>query len=338
MKPIACARDGGAAVPAHLIYLAVFLALPFGMLGCATDAGFGGDATNGVYVTPDRVLQQARRDLDAGDYAAAIHRLLGVVSHGVTTPEAREARFLLAKAHMETGAYADAREQLLAYLRQAPEGPGRREAEAMLAEVEAKTGEHHVTDAELAARVEAAQTAVKNGPDDPAHWLKLGDLQWKRGRYADAAASYEEVISRWPAYTTRPPISERMELGDDGRYYPVTPAVVTERMIKAEPLVVYGVNTYTSGKTGWQDQSYEDAFYHVTGIVKNRGTEKLTRVAVEVRLYGAVANLFDAKTYTIGTLRPGAERAFSLRFENFDNIHNVSRHEIRTSYRRGGGR
>lgn len=302
--------------------------------GCATTGpGPGFSDAPGTH-TQAGDLDTARQDIAERRYSTAIHRLTQVLIRDPEAAPAAQARFLLGQAHYESGDYRDAERWFREYLDQTPEGTHVARAEEYLRGIESQTTSRLVSQTELEKQRAAAARHLAENPDVPAAYLALAESYWRSGDYGVATGVYRQLVDRWPDYADREPLRTRLAKGEDGQYYPVTPAVVTERIREQEPLVLHTINTYTSGVGDRRNRTLDDDSYHVTGMATNRGSRTLIGVAVEINLYGAVGNLFDTQTYTLGTMRPGESRPFVAHFTNFSSIHNVARHEISGRFER----
>jgi len=123
-----------------------------------------------------------------------------------------------------------------------------------------------------------------------------------------------------------------MELGPDGQYTVLTPDEAERRQSAAEPLTVFNVQSFRSGRYRPDQYSYVDEYYNVAGQAVNRSEQALLDVSVIVTIYGLAGQVYDTQTVQLGRLKPGEVRAFSVRFSNFDNIENVHRHECTVTY------
>jgi hypothetical protein len=104
----------------------------------------------------------------------------------------------------------------------------------------------------------------------------------------------------------------------------VTPSEIERRSIENRPLLITNTNYFRSGE---DLITRESRFYVVSGQAHNRSDSILYGVQVHVTIYGFGNVIYDTATVNIGRLHPGEQRAFSIRFSNFDNINNVARYE-----------
>lgn len=271
-------------------------------------------------------LAVAQRMIHAGDYSQVIPRLMHVVSKYPETTAGIEAKYFLGFTYYQIGGYRDALAYFNEYLALAPEG---RYAELGREYVAGLSDAVDGGIERLQERIEAAQERAAVDPTQFANQLELADLYWKNRQYNEAGELYKSIVKQWPQLETDATIRQRLERAPDGSFVVLTPEEVQRRYAEAEPLLIINDSSFRSGKySGWHNLTGRDMYYNVSGQAVNRGGTTLQNVQVIVTIYGLGHLVYDTKTVGIGRLRPGEMRAFSVRFDNFDNLENVNRYEI----------
>lgn len=323
----------------HLRLLPVFaVALSLLLLagGCASSLGASGTSPTRHYTDEPGAkssgaalteLTAAQRMIRSGNYSMVIPKLQHIIQSYPETNAGVEARYFLGLSYYQIGGFRDALNYFSEYRAAAPEGKYAELCQEYIDGLTEQAG-GEVDDAQVRARIQAAQERVQLMPETFAHQLELADLYWKDGQYDKAGEIYRGILDHWPQLETDATIRTRIERGPDGRYIVLTPSEVARRYAEADPLVIINTRWYRSGShRGWTSSSGRDYFYHVSGYATNRGSDTLRNVRVHVTLYGFGSLVYEVKTVSIGQLRPGEERAFSVRFDNFDNIENIDRYE-----------
>lgn len=284
----------------------------------------------------------AQRMIRAGEYSLAIPRLMNIVSKHPKTTAGMEARYFLGLTYYHLGGYRDALDNFSDYLEMAPDGKYTDVTREYVAKLADETSSRYQTMQQLENRIVEVSAQARLEPEVLAHQLELADLYWKTGQYDDASGIYLKVLAQWPQLETDSTIRRRMERGPDGKYTVLTPVEVERRYAEAEPLVVFNTHSFRSG-SGEGSSSYlsrrtvryrTSDQYHVTGQVLNRSNETLNDVQVMVTIYGFGAMIYDTQTFKIGRMRSGDKRAFSVRFNNFDYIENITRYECVATFQR----
>ena len=310
-------------------------------------------------------LAVTKRMVRAGDYSQVIPRLSHIVGNYPDTAAATEAHYFLGVTYYQIGGLREAKNYFTAYLERDAEGPYAEASRGYVAGLADERGSRPLTQGQLnerldgsagqtglgvteleyqiaadhlIRRIEEVKVHIAAEPENLSHRLELADLYWKISRYKESAAAYAEILKKWPQLKGDVTINRRLELKADGTYTVLTPIEVERRNVEAEPLLVVNTSSFRSGRQGGaygyssgSGGSYgsvgKDIFYHVSGRVVNRGGDPMKNVEVLVTIYGFANLVYDTKTCRIGRLAPGAARAFSARFESFDNIENVVRYE-----------
>ncbi|MBI2434005.1 MAG: hypothetical protein HYV26_14165 [Candidatus Hydrogenedentes bacterium] len=266
----------------------------------------------------------------------AIPRLMHVNSKFPGTPAAIESTYYLGITYHKIGGLKDAQDYFNQYLHLAPEGRYVQSSQDYLATLTKEVEDTMLTPQGIDQRIQAVETAGKQGPLSHAQQMELADLYWKRGEYSQAGALYEEILVQYPQLAYDVTIRTRIERQPDGNYLLLTPEEVVRRTSEAEPLVIFGTSAFRSGRFEGYPATHKERYYTVTGQVTNRGEEVLLDAEVVVTIYGFGTLVYDTQTIRIGQLRPGEKRAFSAKFSNFDDIENVNRYECVGTYRRQG--
>jgi len=321
-------------------------------LGCVCallGAGCGGTA--GGYATPrganpaqdpqartgagsvNHEIAAAKRYMDEGRYSQVLPRLINVASRYPDNPEAAAAHYYMGVAYARIGGYQDAQRSLQTYLNTAPEGPFAAAAREEIRAIEAALGAEFVSQEDLDRMAREAALKLNAEGGDLAQQLLVADLLWKQGKYAEAGALYEGLARRQPKVLDDVTVRERIERKPDGSYVLLTPEELLRRAADAEPLLIYGAQSYESAETRGDLRHFENDRYHVSGNVVNQSQREVREAEVLVTIYGFGSRIFDTQAFPLGTMRPGEHRAFSVRFENFDNVDNVQRFECQTRYR-----
>lgn len=277
-------------------------------------------------------LATAKRMVKAGEYSLVIPRLQQIISKFPGDSAAVEARFLLGKSYYQVGAYTDALRYLNEYVELSPEGDHAGNSREMIARL--TDAPATVSPTEQDEQVAALEAAIAAAPEEMAPRLELAELHWTQGRYAAAGTVYTELLQRWPRLETDTVVRQRVERNASGALVVLTPEEVERRYRESEPLRIYNVSTFRSGRfEGWPAVA-RDRYYNVTGQAVNQSAEPLDDVRIIITIYGLGQMVYDTQTVGLGTLRPGETRAFNAQFSRFDNIHNITRHECVGTFRR----
>lgn len=299
-------------------------------VGCATAKpqygdgdDFGKEPTAGTLSAREGVYA-AQVLVEAGEYTAAIPRLLHVISKDPESDAAIEARYWLGFAYYGTSSYRDALTVFGEYLAGAPNGNHATEANAFLDRIHAEYTEVLITPRELDDRIDAARDVAETDPNDLAKQMDLAELLWRRGDYNAAGSIYKSIVKNYPDMANTPPLNTRMDLLPTGQWLVMTPTEIERRSIEERPLEIVNVNAFRSGEDLF---TREKRFYVVTGQAHNRSDSVLYNVRVDVTIYGFGGVVYDTTSVNLNRLNPDERRAFSVRFSNFDNINNIVRHE-----------
>jgi hypothetical protein len=120
-------------------------------------------------------------------------------------------------------------------------------------------------------------------------------------------------------------------LHDDNTYTVLTPDYVYQQDVDANPIVISNTHTFRSDGNRYQ---HPKKYYVVTGEVTNRSDQTIRNVELFTTIYGFGHIVYDTTNKRLGQMQPGETRAFSLRFQNFDNIDAVSYHESKVTFQR----
>lgn len=274
-----------------------------------------------------RELAVAQRMLDAGDYSVAIPRLLHIQSKYPEAEAAIEAKYLLGVTYMQLGGLRDAQENFAAYLTVAPEGKYALASRQYLLGIKDEVDEKYLTVEKVKDLLASAETKAAQAPNDLALQLELADLYWQDAQFHRAGEVYRVILNRYPSLEADMKIRTRMEKTGAGDYAVLTPAEVSNRNADANPILITNTSSFRSGRFDTFPVTTRQRYYNVTGQVVNRGSQAVSGVQIHVTIYGFGSLVYDTQQVSIGHMRPGDKRAFSVRFTNFDDIENVDRYE-----------
>lgn len=279
-------------------------------------------------------VETARRRIDAGDYSTVLPKLQHVISRYPDTRAAIDARYFTGVAYYRISGYPDALRYFNEYLTIAPEGEYAEASREYVRLLNDEMARRYVAPQDAAARIAAAKAKIAAEPNVLAHRLELADAHWLAGEYAKAGDVYEDVLIRWPELANDVTIRDRIRREADGRFTVLSPGEVLRQTAQEEPLVIINTATFRSGRETLLARSFQDIYYHVSGQALNRSNQPLFGVQVTVTIYGFGNLVYETQTLNIGTLQPNQARPFSVRFSQFDSIHNISRYECIGSYSR----
>ena len=306
------------------------------LAGCASNSNGRGvaqppfDSYSGT-LTPAQSLEAAKALMEEGDYVTAIPRLIHMMETDPDTPATREARYWLGMAYYHTSSYRESITLLEEYLRVESKSKFRNEAKAFLDRLYQEYDERYLNSEELDALVAQAIDAVNANPESLELRMTLADLLWKRGDYDEAGAVYAELIGKNRSIANEPPISTRIELLPSNEYIVLSPGEIERRARAEAPLAVFDLSSFKSGRDRFTGHH---RFYVVTGKLQNRGDSILYGARAHVTIYGFGNLVYDTRTVNFGRMNPGETRAFSVRFDNFDNIENILRYECLADFDR----
>ncbi len=274
-------------------------------------------------------VEQAREMIHHGEYGGVVPRLHHAISKYPRLDEALEARFLLGVSYYELSSYRDAAEMFRDYLRMAPEGEFAEKSREYLSRIADEYERRYDTAEELDRKLQDVLETVSEDPDDIEQRLELADVLWRRGDYENAGKVYKSIVEERPDFADDATVASRVDFDADGEMVLKTPREVQRRQVESEPLAITNVNSYRSGR---DLITREHRHYVVTGQAVNRSDSVLRGVRVDVTIYGFGNVVYDTNTVNIGQLNPGEQRAFSVKFSQFENIENINRHEVVGSF------
>ena len=298
----------------------------FLLLGCVSDSllvaptwdnGMGEQASYGE-------VRAARKLMEDGQYSAAIPRLVETISQYPQAEVSVDARYYLGVCYYEIAGYGDADELLRTYLALAPEGEYAKDSEEYLRNVRREYQSQYPTQEETEERIEALRAAVAGAPGNVAHRAELAGLLWQDGSYEEAASLYSDILELAPEFSDDERFKRRIEASPGGDYILLTPTEILRRQIEDQPLAILNESSFRAGR---DRRTQKSRSYVVSGQVLNRHNSVVRGVQVHVTIYGFGTLVYDTSTVSIGELRPGERRAFSVGFSNFENIENVDRYE-----------
>ncbi|MFM1919700.1 MAG: hypothetical protein RLZZ303_1334 [Candidatus Hydrogenedentota bacterium] len=277
-------------------------------------------------------VAEARRLIESGAFSQAIPRLLLVTSQDSASPQAAEAFYWMGVAYHRIGSLAEATDAYGRSLEAAPEGPFAMAAKTAMDTIGTEVDAAFVDENELDAMIAQVEERVKREPNESAHRLLLADLNWKRGNYDAAGTLYRELLRDFPGLARDKVVTQRMQQQADGGWTTMTPERAIQEDTEKNPLVLYGVSSYTSRELRGDLRYYYVDFYHVSGYVVNQSRAVVRNVFVDVTIYGFGGQIFDTQSINIGQLKPNQRRTFAVRFNNFDDVNNVQRYDCQLRY------
>lgn len=280
---------------------------------------------------PRQPLAEAEQLIESGNPAAAVGRLQEILLRYPGTPEAGDAQYLLGVAYENLGGTRDAITAYETYLDVAPEGTwaeaSRLSRDRLRHQYEASFPSQEKVDQEISV-LRAQQQADPTSVDIR---LRLADMLWTQGQYADAAKTYVEVAGFNADFAKSEHFRTRVEPKQDGTYTVLTPTEVSRRAAAQNPIQVINTNSFAAVRDSF---TQVPRFFVVTGQAVNRGESVIYGVNVNVTLYGFGSQIYDTDTAQLGDMNPGEIRAFSMRFSNFRELNSIERYESSVSFRR----
>ena len=267
----------------------------------------------------------------AGEYSLVIPRLQQLTTQFPGDQAAIEARYYLGLSYYSIGGYGEALQNFKEYVNLAPEGENAASAKE---HIQRMTENAPPTAVEMDQKIADAKARAAANPEDAAVKMELANLFWDAGRYAEAGKVYEELLAKWPNLLNDTVVRTRVTREKDGSYTVLSPQEAERRYREQEPLQIFNVSSFRSGRFDNWNATANERYYNVDGQAVNRSEKPLEDVRVTVTIYGMGQMVYDTQTVSLGTLQPGETRAFSVQFSRFDDIYNVSRHECLGTFRR----
>ncbi len=286
-------------------------------------------ATDGYAAS--KQLAEAKRMVKGGEYSLVIPRLQQLTSQFPGDPAAIEARYYLGLSYYNIGGYGEAVQNFKEYAELAPQGENAASAKEY---VQRMTESAPSTPTEVNDKIRDALARAEAKPDDAAIKMELANLYWDAGRYAEAGKIYETLLAKWPNLMNDTVVRTRVAREKDGTLTVLSPQEAERRYREQEPLQIFNVSSFRSGRFDNWNATASEKYYNVAGQAVNRGEHPLDDVRVTVTIYGMGQMVYDTQTVSLGSLQPGETRAFSVQFSKFDNIFNVTRHECVGTFRR----
>ncbi len=276
-------------------------------------------------------LVEARRMVKGGEYSLVIPRLQQLTMEFPSDPAAIEARYYLGLSYFNIGGYDQALQYFREYAELAPQGEN---AESAKSYIQRMTENAPATPTEVDVKIRDALARAATNPDDAAIKMELANLYWDAGRYAEAGKVYQELLAKWPNLMNDTVVRTRVALEKDGTLTVLSPQETERRFHEKEPLQIFNVSSFRSGRFEDWNATARERYYNVAGQAVNQSERPLEDARITVTIYGMGQMVFDTQTVSLGTLQPGEVRAFSVQFSKFDNIFNVTRHECVGTFRR----
>ncbi len=215
------------------------------------------------------------------------------------------------------------------YLSEYPDGTYTSEARAALRRIEAvernRIQEVRSRLDRVAQDINNLQEAIEADPYNADLYVSKGNALWKLGRYDNALEAYLHAQQINAALKEYDLIKRRVMVDSEGEAVPLTPDLQQQLDREDNPLVVFNTTSYNSraaDKRGYNTP--REVYYNVQGLVRNQSSHSLDSVLIEVRFLNAAGRQIDVQTQSIGSMPPGAVRAFGVQASRFDNIYNIS--------------
>ena len=282
----------------------------------------------------NRALTQAESRVRAGEYSMVIPRLEQFAHQYPTMPGITKVYYLLGVCYYRIGGYSDACNAFEKYLEMESDGPFAEEVKSTLKRMRQDTPQSGTIPSDLAKEIENQKQMVEKNPDDMAVRLALAEMLWHGGLYDEAGREYSILLDRWPYLLNDTVVRTRVTKEPDGSYRVLSPEESEKIRRQQNPLVLYNIASFRSGRFENWSQSARERYYNVTGKAVNQGEKVLEDVKITVTIYGFGQLVYDTQTIAIGNLAPGETRAFSVQFSRFDDINNITRHECIGTFRR----
>jgi tetratricopeptide (TPR) repeat protein len=276
-------------------------------------------------------LAEARRMVKGGEYSLVIPRLQQLTMQFPGDAAAVEARYYLGLSYYNIGGYAEALENFREYAELAPQGENLAAAKDYIKRM---TDNAPSTPTEMDQKIRDAKAREAANPEDAAVKMELANLYWDAARYAEAGTVYEALLAKWPNLMNDTVVRTRVAPEKDGTLTVLSPQEAERRYREQEPLQIFNVSSFRSGRFEDWNATAREKYYNVAGQAVNRSEGPLEDARITVTIYGMGQMVYDTQTVSLGTLQPGETRAFSVQFSRFDNIFNVTRHECVGTFRR----
>jgi tetratricopeptide (TPR) repeat protein len=224
----------------------------------------------------------------------------------------------------------DAQAAYTSYLAQYPRGTYSDEARLNLERIQAIIYNRQLSikarETETVKTVEGLRLQIQQRPYDADLHFALGNALWEMKRYDEACGAYLKSIEINAWLREHDLIKARLSTNEKGEVVPVTPALQMQIERERNPLVISDLHDFRS-RPILEYYSASEAFYNVTGMVRNQSSRYLRGVVVEVRFYNASRSILGVERAQVGNCPPGAMRGFSVRASSADNIYNISSYE-----------
>jgi tetratricopeptide (TPR) repeat protein len=276
-------------------------------------------------------LAEAKRMVKGGEYSLVIPRLQQLTTQFPGDEAAIEARYYLGLSYYNIGGHDEALQNFREYAELAPQGENTAAARDY---IQRMTENAPATPTEMDQKIREARARVEANPEDAAAKMALANLYWDAARYDEAGTVYQTLLAKWPNLMNDTVVRTRVALEQDGTLTVLSPLEADRRYKEQEPLQIFNVSSFRSGRFDDWNASAREKYYNVTGQAVNRSERPLEDVRITVTIYGIGQMVYDTQTVSLGYLQPGETRAFSVQFSRFDEIFNVSRHECVGTFRR----
>lgn len=324
---------GNVNVKDSVVIIVLYSVLAPFLIGCETSPptlGVNSPLTPAVRQSAQHELKMAWRLYERNEYHQTITKVQHILERYPDSRVSTEAKYLLGLSYYYIDGYPDAVTLFVDYLAEAPEGQYAENCSRLVQHIAIAYEKKYPSDERIRAQLALVDQELNSTSSLPLK-LKRADLNWQLARYDKAGKLYSDLFEEYPAIGNDVLFNRRIELHSDNTYTVLTPSLMYQREINENPIVVRNVHSFRTSGGRYQ---HPKKYYVVTGEVTNRSNEAIDGVELFTTLYGFGHIVYDTHSHNIGQVKPGDTRAFSLRFQNFDNIDAVSYHESKVSYQR----
>ncbi len=267
-----------------------------------------------------RNVLDADRYFQQGQFKTAKLKYAGIVyAKDTDQQEVPHARYQLGLCHYMLGEYSQALKTLTVFIEQYPDASAVNKAKEIIdlckSRVDQKNQELADRRNELLKQIQHVEELAAREPDNADHHFKLADLYWASGRFRKSVAQYERAVSLNPEYLQADTLRNRVRIDPSGDFTLREPLL---DMIEGEgPVRVVNTKLDRVQRSDWLGE-YE--ILRVSGAVENRGLWDVRNVQVEVSIYDFFDTIQDTRTVSIGTVRAGGKRNFSVLLDQFSGL------------------
>jgi tetratricopeptide (TPR) repeat protein len=226
----------------------------------------------------------------------------------------------------------DAQDAYSRYLEQYPNGAYAEEARLNLERIRAIIYNRLQTikarEALTTKTIDGLRAQIQQNPYNADLHLALGNALWEAKQYDEACAAYMKSIEINAWLREHDVVKARVAKDEKGKAIALTPGLLLRNERERNPLVISDVHDFRS-RPVLEYYSASEAYYNVTGMVRNQSSRDLRSVVVEVRFLNASRQILGVERANLGSFPSGAMRGFSVRVSSVENIYNISTYECR---------